>query len=275
MPPAHAPEAASPAREPQLSLVIPCFNEAESLPLTVPSLCAAFERAGIALEVVAVDNGSSDGTGEVLRSLATRGLPVRVVRVEVNQGYGFGMLSGFPHARAPWVGFVHADGQVDPEDVVRLFNALVPCGPQTLGKVCRRFRMDGPARKVVTFVCNTLMRVLWPGLGTLDANGMPKLLHRDVLARMRLEQKRWFLDAEMLIKARHMKVRVLELNAFARPRIKGVSKVSGATSFEFFRELLRHRFTGHLEPWKRSLAEGRSEPSPARAPHQDSATVRR
>ncbi len=249
-------EATLPASEPELSLVVPCFNEAESIPATLPALCTAFARAGIRLELVAVDNGSSDGTGEKLAALGARGLPVRVVRVAVNEGYGFGILAGMREARAPWVGFVHADGQVDPEDVVRVFRELAPCGPLTLGKVCRRFRMDGPRRTIVTAFCNLLMRALWPGLGSIDVNASPKIVHRDVLQRMRLESKRWFLDAEMLIKARHMRLRVLELNAFARARYRGVSKVRGSTSWEFFRDILRHRFTGHLEPWKRSLETG-------------------
>lgn len=260
----NAPNSAS---EPELSLVVPCYNEAESIPSTLPALCAAFARAGHRLEVVAVDNGSSDGTGECLKALAARGLPLRVVRVEVNRGYGFGILSGLAHARAPWVGFAHADGQVDPEDAARLFGELASCGPMTLGKVCRRFRMDGSWRKFVTACCNLLMRCLWPGLGSLDANGTPKILHRDTLARMQLQSQRWFLDAEILIKARHMGVRVLELNAFARPRHRGVSKVRASTSWEFFRDFMRYRFTGHLGAWKRSLHEGGAErPALSRSP---------
>jgi glycosyltransferase involved in cell wall biosynthesis len=246
----------SPADEPELSLVIPCYNEAESIPSTLPGLCAAFARGGVRLEIVAVDNGSSDGTGERLKALAAAGLPVRTTRVEVNRGYGNGILAGIPHARAPWVGFAHADGQVDPDDVLRLFQLLAPCGPHTLGKICRRFRMDGFSRKVNTALCNALMRSLWPGLGTVDVNGAPKIAHRDVLARMQLQSQRWFIDAEFLVKARHMRVRVLELNAFARPRYRGHSKVQASTSLDFFRDLLRHRFTRHLEPWKRSLREG-------------------
>jgi len=251
--------------EPALTLVIPCYNEAESIPYTLPSLCAAFERAGLALEIVAVDNGSTDRTPELLAGLAAEGLAVRTVRVEVNQGYGFGLLSGIPHARAPWVGFIPADGQVDAEDVVRLFEALVPCGPMTLGKVRRRFRMDGPTRKAVSILYNGLVWCLWPRLGSIDVNGTPKILHRDVLARMQLESRRWFLDPEILIKARHLGVRVLELNAFARMRGRGLSHVRAATCWEFFRELLRYRFTGHLRAWKRSVAaEGARDPALSR-----------
>lgn len=247
-------DTASPS-EPELSLVVPCYNEAECIPATLPALCAAFARSGRRLELVAVDNGSSDGTGERLEALRARGLPVRIVRIDVNRGYGHGVLAGLAQARAPWVGWAHADGQVDPEDVVRLFGELATTGPTTLGKVCRRFRMDGTSRRVVTFFCNTLMRLLWPGLGSLDVNGSPKIFHRDALRRLQLDSKLWFLDAEILIKARHMGLRVLELNAFARPRHRGVSKVRAAALWEIFSAMLRYRFTAHLEPWKRSLRD--------------------
>jgi glycosyltransferase involved in cell wall biosynthesis len=241
---------------PELSLVVPCYDEEESIPYTLPALCAAFARSGRALEIVAVDNGSRDRTGERLAELAARGLPVRVVRVEVNQGYGFGLLSGIPHARGTWVGFIPADGQVDAEDVVRLFEALAPCGPLTLGKVRRRFRMDGFKRKLVSIAYNALVWCLWPGLGSIDVNGTPKIVHREVLARMQLESKRWFLDPEILIKAHYLGVRVLELNAFARMRGRGESNVRATTCWEFFRELVRYRFTGHLAPWKRAVRAG-------------------
>ena len=250
---------------PELSLVIPCYNEAESIPYALPALCAAFARAGRALEIVAVDNGSQDATGELLSELARQGLPVRPVRVEHNQGYGFGLLSGIPHARGQWIGFIPADGQVDAEDVVRLFEALLPCGPLTLGKVRRRFRMDGLARKLVSIAYNALVWALWPRLGSIDVNGTPKILHKDVLARMQLESKRWFLDPEILIKARTMKVRVLELNAFARMRGRGLSHVRASTCWEFLRELLRYRCTGHLSAWKRGVRAAAGK-TPAHAP---------
>jgi glycosyltransferase involved in cell wall biosynthesis len=241
------------APAPELSLVIPCYNEEESIPYTLPMLLAGFQKAGHALEIVAVDNGSRDGTWKLLTALAAEHANVRPVKVEVNQGYGFGLLSGIPHARAPWVGFIPADGQVDAEDVVRLFEALAPCGSSTLGKVRRRFRMDGARRKLVSIAYNGLVWCLWPGLGSIDVNGTPKIVHREVLARMQLESRRWFLDPEILIKAHYLGVRVLELNAFARMRGRGESNVRATTCWEFLRELLRYRFSGHLGPWKRSV----------------------
>jgi glycosyltransferase involved in cell wall biosynthesis len=244
--------------EPELSLVMTCYNEAEAVPYTIPQLCTAFEKAGHRLEIVAVDNGSTDGTGEALRALAARGLPVVPHRVEVNEGYGNGLLSGVPLARAAWIGFICADGQVDAEDVARLFEAVVHTDGKVIGKVRRRFRMDGLARKLVSIAYNGLVFALWPRLGSIDVNGTPKIVHRDVLRRLDLRSKQWFLDPELMIKAHYLGVRVLEMNVFARMRGTGLSHVRATTCWEFFTKLFAFRFGRELSAWRRS-----AEPLPA------------
>ncbi len=243
------------AAAPELSLVIPCYNEESNIDYVIPRLLSAFEKAGIRFEIVAVDNGSRDRTGELLARLAAAHPGVVVpVRVEVNQGYGFGLLSGFPVARAPWICMLPADGQVDAEDVVRLYDAVVASGGPVLGKVRRRFRMDGLRRKVVSIVFNLFVRILWPSLASLDVNGAPKILPAELIRAMELRSKNWLLDAEIMIKAHYMGVRVLELNVFARMRGSGVSHVRGETIAEFIRSLLLFRFS---PGWRRDLKRPR------------------
>jgi glycosyltransferase involved in cell wall biosynthesis len=229
--------------EPDISIVMPCYNEEDCIGFTIPKLAAAFDRAGIRLELVAVDNGSRDRTGEMIRELAASGLPLVHHRVEINQGYGFGVLSGLPLCRAPWVGIIPADGQVDAEDVVRLYEAVAASRSNVLGKVRRRFRMDGLYRKLVSTSYNLFVRLLWPRMATIDVNGSPKILRREVVEAMDLESRGWFLDPEIMIKAHYMGVRVLEFNVFARLRGAGVSHVRVETAWEFFRNLLRYRFS--------------------------------
>jgi glycosyltransferase involved in cell wall biosynthesis len=245
--------------EPQadLSFVIPAYNEAGAVGPTVERLFAAFAAAGYRLEIVAVDNGSTDGTGEVLRQLQQRHPALRVHRVELNEGYGNGILQGIPLAGADWVGMIPADGQVDAEDVVRLYEAALASDGKIVAKVRRRFRLDGPIRKIVSVSYNLLVLLLWPGLGTLDVNGSPKLLRRESLAALRLTSKQWFLDPELIIKAHYLGLRVVELNVFARLRGSGLSHVRASTGWEFFRELLRYRFFGALTAWRRETPGAR------------------
>jgi glycosyltransferase involved in cell wall biosynthesis len=241
--------------QPDLSFVIPAYNEAGGIGPVVTRLFEAFAQGGHRLELVVVDNGSTDDTGKVLGSLRERFPLLRVHRVEVNQGYGHGILEGIPLARGSWVGMIPADGQVDAEDVVRLYEAALSSGAGVVAKVRRRFRLDGFKRKVVSTAYNLLVLVLWPGIGTLDTNGSPKLLKREDLRAMRLTSRQWFLDPELMIKAHYLGLRVIELNVFARMRGTGLSNVRPSTCLEFLRELFRYRFTGVLREWRREHRE--------------------
>jgi glycosyltransferase involved in cell wall biosynthesis len=233
-----------------LSLVMPCYNEQECVANTVRRLLAAFQAAGHRLEIVTVDNGSTDETAEILENLRLEYPSVRICTVPVNQGYGNGILSGIPHCSAEWIGFIPADGQVDPADVVHLFESVLSARGNVLGKVRRRFRMDGLQRKFISIAYNALVNVFWPGIQSLDINGTPKLMRRSVLQVMNLQSRGWFLDPEMMIKAHYMGLRVLELNAFARMRGNGISHVRTSTCWEFLRNLMDFRFSARMRRWK-------------------------
>jgi glycosyltransferase involved in cell wall biosynthesis len=224
-----------------LSLVIPCFNEEAVVATTVRDLLENFERAGHRLQVVAVDNGSRDRTGAILRELAAADPRVTPERVEVNQGYGLGILTGFPRCEAPWVGLICADGQVEARDVVRLFDAARAAEPLTLLKVRRRFRRDGLRRKLVSIAWNGLANVVYGGMGTLDVNGNPKIFRRELLPSFALCSRDWFLDAEIMIKAKRLGLRVVEVDVPGQLRRGGVSHVRAATVLEFARNLWRCR----------------------------------
>ncbi len=248
----HMPHAEIP---PDVSFVMPAYNEEAIITQTIRRLVSAFERAGIRLELVVVDNGSRDRTGEIVHALA-REIPAIVPqRVEQNIGYGNGVLTGLPICTAPWVGVIPADGQVDAEDAVRLYEDAVATGMPVLAKARRRFRMDGASRKLVSIAYNVFFRMLFPGVQSLDINGLPKLLPRDVVTRMQLTSRQWLLDPEIMIKAHYMGIRVLEYNCFARARGNGLSHVRATTMWEFFSALLRFRFSGTFAEWQREIAK--------------------
>ncbi len=100
----------------KLSLIIPCYNEAANLPLLLDR-CSSLREFNI--EVVLVDNGSTDNTSDVLQNLMPNYPHCRCVRVPVNQGYGYGILSGLRAANGDLLAWTHADMQTDPKDVLR------------------------------------------------------------------------------------------------------------------------------------------------------------
>ena len=102
---------------PALSLVIPCYNEAANLPLLVGRCAEVF--AGTECEVILVDNGSSDNTPQVMAELIAPHPFIKMVRVDVNRGYGFGILEGLRSATGTVIGWTHADMQTDPADALK------------------------------------------------------------------------------------------------------------------------------------------------------------
>lgn len=147
-------------RLPDLSIVMPAYNEEEIVAYTVRRLVQAFDRAGYRLELIVVDNGSRDRTWEIINQLAVELPGVVPHQVVVNEGYGNGVSSGFPLCTARWIGWIPADGQVDAEDVVRLYEAIAATDGRCLAKVRRRFRMDGLLRKIVSISYNAFVWML-------------------------------------------------------------------------------------------------------------------
>lgn len=249
-------------KRPGLSLVMPCYNEEAIVAQTIRRTLAAFDEAGHSIELVAVDNGSRDRTGEIIREYAQRDPRIIPVRVEVNQGYGFGILSGIPHATGEWLGFIPADSQVDAHDTVHIYEEGLACEEPVIAKARRRFRMDGFIRKVVSVTYNVMFRTLWPRVASFDINGLPKLMPRDVARRMQLSSKDWFLDPEIMIKSHYLGVRCIEYNVFARMRSRGLSHVNAGTCANFFSGLMRYRFSSELATWRGSVAESPLDAAP-------------
>ncbi len=232
-----------------------CYNEEEIVGFTIPKMIEAFDSAGICLELIAVDNGSTDNTGKLIREMAKTFPRVVPHKVPFNNGYGNGLLSGIPLCHAPWVGFIPADGQIDANDVVSLYETAQASNGRVLVKARRRFRMDGALRKIVSTAYNIFVRILYPRLESLDINGTPKILPREAVEAMQLTSREWFFDPEVMIKAHYMGLRVLEFNVFARMRGGGMSHVRASTCLDFFKNMLKYRFTGTLAEWKRSIKD--------------------
>jgi dolichol-phosphate mannosyltransferase len=231
----------SKSREPDLSFAIPCYNEADVLRDTIIRLVQSFHAKNINLELVLVNNGSHDETGNIIDELIEEGLPVIKATVEVNQGYGNGVLKGLEYCRGKFVGFICADGQVEAEDAVEVYEIAARAKKPKLVKVRRRFRMDGLTRKLVSVVYNLTANIMFGGLGSIDLNGNPKIFPRAYLNCMNLQSRDWFLDAEVMIKAKRLGLEIFELNVMAQMREGGSSHVRPSTCSEFILNLLKYR----------------------------------
>lgn len=109
---------------PILSLVIPCYNESANLPHLIARIEDAFAHEDGRVEVILVDNGSADGSADILAGIGETHAFLRSVRVPLNQGYGYGILKGLAAARGHFLGWTHADMQTDPVDALAALSIL-------------------------------------------------------------------------------------------------------------------------------------------------------
>ena len=241
---------------PDLSVVVPCYNEESVLELTMPPLCEAFRNAGVQLELILVDNGSKDRTSEVIDRLIARGLPVIKGVVPVNQGQGLGFVTGLQLCNGRFGGNLCADGQVEPEDVLAVYQAAVTAGIPCVAKARRRYRKDSWIRKIVSICYNFGMIVLFPGIHTLDVNGNPKILPAGAMRQMELSSRDWFLEAEIILKARALHLPIIEIDVFGQLRQAGKSHVRFSTIVEFVKNIIRCRLGLLWREWKKANVKG-------------------
>ncbi len=228
--------------KPTLSLVIPHYNEEAGARAVASELLHALDASGLDYELILVDNGSRDLTGPIIDELCRSSPRVHKVRVEVNQGFGFGILQGLAATRGAYVGYLGGDGQIAPADVVRVARAAL-AGDCDLAKVHRIERQDGALRKIQSSVFNGLFRALFLAR-CHDVNGSPKIMRREVYQQIQPGSRDWFIDAEILLGCRKRRYRVVDVPVTFRPREKGSSHVRVSTALEFLLNLFLYRFRG-------------------------------
>jgi len=233
-----------------LSLVLPAYNEAAGLREMVEDLLEALTNAQIPFELILVDNGSQDGTKHVIHALVGRDVRIKATYIPVNRGFGWGVLCGLREASGDVVGYMASDGQVHPKDVARLVE-LLDVESCDIAKVRRDVREDGSLRKFQSGAFNLLMRRVF-GISCGDVNGSPKIMRCDVLDRLVLTSRDWFLDAEIMIKAHKLGLTLAELPIRARARVHGRSNVSIRSVFGFLWNIGRYRFGKGLSSWNES-----------------------
>jgi glycosyltransferase involved in cell wall biosynthesis len=234
---------------PGLSLVIPAFNEAAVICRAIAEAEAALTRQFTRFEVLVVDDGSVDSTADLVSRALAAAPHTRLIRHETNRGYGAALRTGFEAARFELVAFTDADCQFDLTDLARLVS-LARTVPVVVGY--RASRRDPWRRRFLSWGYNGLARALL-GTRVRDVDCALKVFQRGVLDRLLPAARGFFVNTEMLTRARQLGLTVAELPVTHRPRAGGVSKVS-------LREVPRTART-LLSFWWRQVVRGAPRPA--------------
>ena len=201
------------------SLVIPCLDEARSLPGLIER-CASLDDGRT--EVLLVDNGSTDRTPQVLGELLPTRPHMRSIRVEVNQGYGKGILEGLAATRGDLLGWTHADLQTDPLDAARGF-ALFDAAPDPERLLVKGSRRGRPMGDQVFTIGMAIFESALLGARLWDINAQPTLFHRSLFESFRDPPWDFALDLYVYAEARQKGLRVERFPVLFGPRAHGRS----------------------------------------------------
>lgn len=164
-----------------LSLVIPCYNESESLPVLIEK-CQGLIREDV--EIILVDNGSSDGTHEILGPLEENDTGLRSTRVAENIGYGNGILAGLKAAQGEILGWTHADLQTDPADALAAY-ALYAASSAPSNLFVKGARTGRPLADRIFTTGMAVFETMFMRTRMWDINAQPTLLSRSLYSAWR------------------------------------------------------------------------------------------
>lgn len=219
----------------KLSIIIPCYNESESIEILV-NKCKQVQDSDI--EIILVDNGSTDNTYETLTNL-NLSKQINSIRIDKNIGYGNGILKGLEKAKGNIVSWTHADLQTDIFDVIKAFKIYEK---ELINQLClvkgerkKRNFFDTFFTISMGLYCSLVLRKWF-----YDINAQPKVFHRNFLKKFKNPPKDFSLDLFVLHFFKTNKIKIRSFPVSFEKRKFGEAKGGGS-------------FKGKLKLIKRTL----------------------
>ena len=204
----------------KLSIILPCYNEEKNIPLILEKFNNCIKTKDI--ELILINNGSNDNSEDVLKKTLPNYSFARTVKIEINQGYGHGVVQGLNSSKGEFVCYTHADMQTDPEDVLKgleiIKNSSNPENCFIKGDRKGRSFFDQFFTIGMSIFETLYMRtILW------DINAQPNLFHRNFFKSLNNIPKDFSLDLYFLFMAKKKRLNIIRFDVVFPPRIHGVS----------------------------------------------------
>ena len=230
--------------EPEVSLVVPTFNESQTIGRLLGETCAALDRCGAAYEVIVVDDDSSDETWRVAAACV---MPrVRVVRRQGERGLASAVIRGWQAARGQILGTMNADFQHPPELLVPMVAAIKDADLVTATRFQRGagFGDLELSRRLVAWGSRAAGRLLLPAVFAANSDPLSGfyLFRREGIAGVELSPVGFKTQIEILARGRFPRVKAVPYQM--RRRTEGASKVNTDRAMDYLRHLARLRRAG-------------------------------
>ncbi len=228
------------ATKPSISIVVPCYNEAGNIPVILKCFQELINIDNN-IEIVLVNNGSTDDSKAVFdRELQRINLSnFKLATVEVNQGYGYGILAGLKQANANVLAWTHADMQTDPHDILTAYNIYQQNNDEML--LVKGFRRKRRITEQVFSFAMQLIASLALGTQLSEINAQPKLFSRKFYERFLLQNAPIDFSLDLYVCYCAKKYgKIFEIPVFFNKRLHGEAK--GGGSFKTRIKLIKRTF---------------------------------
>jgi len=217
-----------------LSVFFPCYNEQDNIERVIKSAIDVLIPLKTDYEIIIVNDGSKDRTGQIADSLAAKDKHIKVVHHQPNRGYGAALQSGFKAATKEFVFYTDGDGQFDIKELPLLFKYMTDYDIVTGYRIKRQ---DNLIRKINAFCWTTMVNLLF-GMKIKDIDCAFKLYRRRIFDDIKMESTGALINTEIFARAKSKGYKIFQIGVHHYPRIAGVQ--TGAklrVIFRAFKEL--------------------------------------
>lgn len=225
----------------ELSVIIPVYNEID----TIEEILKRVEQVNLAEELIIVDDGSTDGSREILKKIAHDDPKIHLILHEKNQGKGSAVQTGIHASSSDLLLIQDADLEYDPRDYASLLKPI----EEGIADVVYGSRFLGAPRRTTMFwhmIANKLLTLMTNILFNSILSDMEtgyKLFRREIIVDIPLKSKRFDFEPEITAKLLKRKVRIFEVPITFNPREYSEGKKIGLKdAFEAVWTLLKYRF---------------------------------
>ena len=205
----------------KLSVIVPCYNEAKNIPLILEKFAGIIKRPDI--EILFINNGSKDTSQEVFDFLIPKYTFAKVVKIEVNQGYGFGITTGLCEAKGEYIGYMHADMQTDPRDPIKALE-IIERQPNSENCFVKGDRIGRSIFDQFFTMGMSLFETIYLNTKLWDINAQPNIFHRSFFESIKDNcPKDFSLDLYFLYMAKKKKLNIIRFDVMFPDRMFGSS----------------------------------------------------